>query len=318
MNQSEELFYDFLTKSDEQKQEFITFRNRYDYYFKMNDVDAAPLLNNKYKTYSLFKDLFKRDVVLLKDENDYEKFSSFVKKHPEFVVKPSSLGLTIGVYKESIDGKGDLKALFKKILDKASKAKRDNAWGDSWVNDQDCSVVLEEVIEQDGSLADIHPGSINGVRVSTVFGVDEKPAIFYPWFKIGAYGKFITAEAFGSLMAGIDPKTGVVDTPGIDESGVIYEVHPDTQVKIEGYKIPRWQELVDICSGLSIEMHKSGIDYVGWDMALTRDGWSIIEGNFDGEFLGQLVYHRGIRRELESLIGWKPKKEFWWERQPQS
>ena len=55
-----------------------------------------------------------------------------------------------------------------------------------------------------------------------------------------------------------------------------------------------------------------GIRYVGWDKAHTKAGWSILEGDFEGEFGVQFVFKIGLKSELEHLIGWKPNVEFWW------
>lgn len=312
-SQVEEIFYEFLNKTDAEKREYITSRDRYDYYYKMNDINASYILNNKYETYLKFKEYFKRDVIQLKDESDYDVFCGFVKKHPEFIVKPSSLALTIGVYKENVANHGSLRELFDNILKQGARSKEHHTWEDSWSSDKDLSVVLEELIDQDDSLSTIHPGSVNGLRLTTIYGKDGSIVNFYPWFKIGNHGKFITAETFGSLMAGVNTETGIVDTDGADEAGKHYEYHPYTGVKIKGYVIPRWDECVAMVTELAQSLHDDGIDHCGWDMALTKDGWCVMEGNYDAEFLGQLVYKKGIKKELEDIIGWKPNKEFWWE-----
>jgi len=46
-------------------------------------------------------------------------------------------------------------------------------------------------------------------------------------------------------------------------------------------------------------------------MVLTPNGWCVMEANPEGEFLGQLYHKRGMKKEFEKIIGWKPEKEFW-------
>ena len=41
--------------------------------------------------------------------------------------------------------------------------------------------------------------------------------------------------------------------------------------------------------------------YVGFDFALTPDGWVVIEGNW-GNFPHQVCVHHGIKKEFESLM----------------
>ena len=52
--------------------------------------------------------------------------------------------------------------------------------------------------------------------------------------------------------------------------------------------------------------------YVGWDLVLTPQGWCVMEGNYSGEFIFQMINGRGYKKEFEELIGWKYEKEFWW------
>ena len=43
--------------------------------------------------------------------------------------------------------------------------------------------------------------------------------------------------------------------------------------------------------------------YIGWDFALTPDGWEPVEAN-RGEFVAQQVtLQRGLRREFETACG---------------
>jgi len=39
-----------------------------------------------------------------------------------------------------------------------------------------------------------------------------------------------------------------------------------------------------------------------------------VEGNENGDLGGaQLVFHRGLLKEFQQVIGWKSEKEYWWE-----
>jgi len=103
-----------------------------------------------------------------------------------------------------------------------------------------------------------------------------------------------------------------VNTNAFSETEDIYEYHPSTNVKIEGFEIPKWKELVEITD--KIGRHFPNIRYIGWDMVLSKKGWCIMEGNFAGECMWQLMYGRGMRKEMEELIGWKmDDSKFWWE-----
>jgi len=172
-------------------------------------------------------------------------------------------------------------------------------------------MVLEELINQDESLAVLHKDSVNGIRATAVRGKDGKIHIFHPWIKAGINGTFVASAALDGFDAEIDDKTGVVITDGYQESGNVYKVHPDSGITIKGMQIPKWNELIEFVDELMNEMSEYG--YIGWDLVLTPDGWCVMEGNYSGEFTFQLINGRGYRKEFEELIGWKYEKDFWWE-----
>lgn len=300
----EEFYYDFLSKTHKEKSEYITFRLREKYCGYLNQGGDRDLFVDKYRTYQRFKKYYLRDVIQIKSDEDYPVFEAFVKKHPSFVVKPKDMAFGVGVYLVKENDYSDLKELFEHIRDSGRKNHKEVVWAK---NDY---IVLEEIIEQDERFAVFHPESVNGIRLTTIKKGD-KVEIFYPWFKVGANHNFVTSAVFGTMDAGIDSKTGEVVTAGFKENGESYEYHPNTGVRIVGFKIPKWDELVEIGTNLALSLEK--INYVGWDFVLTPKGWCIMEANYDGDFMGQLFHCKGQKKELEELIGWKFKKDFWWQ-----
>ncbi len=172
-------------------------------------------------------------------------------------------------------------------------------------------MVIEELIIQDESLAALHRESVNCIRVTAVRGKNGKITIYHPWIKAGIGGSFVATAAQEGFVAEIDPGTGVVITDGYQETGDIYEVHPDTGIRIKGFQIPRWNELCDFVEEIMKKM--PGYGYIGWDLVLTPNGWCVMEGNYSGEFMYQLINGHGYKRDFEELIGWKYDKDFWWE-----
>ena len=43
------------------------------------------------------------------------------------------------------------------------------------------------------------------------------------------------------------------------------------------------------------------VRYVGWDVALTPNGWVMIEGNDKGQFVWQVADRKGFRDEFDSI-----------------
>ncbi len=305
-NIAEEFYYHLAEKDHDIKSQYINCKNRARYIDHLNKREDACLLNEKYKAYEILRPYYMRDVIQISGEQDFDAFATFVKKHPKFVAKPSSLGLAIGVHIVDASDCNDIRQLFLQLLSEGVNIRRMHAWGGG-TN----SVVLEELIEQVDAMATLHPQSCNTVRVTTL-RIDGKINIYRPWFKIGAHGNFVTSAAQGSLCAGIDVRTGIVDTDGFDEHGIKFKYHPQTNIRICGFKIPEWDSLLK--AAMEISKYFPSINYIGWDFALTPQGWCIMEGNYAGEFIWQLIYEHGMKQEFENTIKWKPLETFWWEK----
>ncbi len=298
--------FDLLHKTHEQANNYVTIHKKKFYRDYLNDPKDFNLLNDKYLAYELFKDYYKRDVICLQNESDYPVFLSFASKHKSFVVKPRSLMQGHGVYLASVEGMdaSSLRSFFNNLLDQGKE------YTQIYQDYHDSALVLEEVIKQDPSTEIIHPASVNGVRITTV-RVGTEVYIYKPWFKLGRGGQFIASSVYHTYDAGIDAETGIVNTPGATEIREYHVVHPDTGISIVGFKIPRWNEAITMAKQLAMKLDT--MRFVGWDFALTPDGWCVMEGNPNGAFMWQLFQDKGDQAEFEALINWKLQKEFWWE-----
>ena len=300
----EEFYYHFYSKTHAEKSEYLTFRLREKYCGYLNQGGDRDLFVDKYRTYQKFKKYYLRDVIQIKNDEDYPIFETFVKKHSSFVVKPKDMAFGVGVYLVRENDYSDYRELFESIRNSGRKNQKEVVWAK---NDY---IVLEEVIEQVEAFAQFHPESVNGIRVTTI-RMGDKVVLYHPWFKVGANHNFVTSAVYGTMDAGINPKTGIIETFAYKENGECYESHPNTGVRMKGFQIPKWDELVKIATEVALSL--DNIRYVGWDFVLTPKGWCIMEGNYDGDFMGQLFYQKGLKKDLEELIGWKYEKDFWWQ-----
>lgn len=304
-NVSEEFYYNFLSKTYEEKNEFLTMRNRSLYINHLNNKEDAHLLDNKYEAYQFLKPYYMRDVIEIKEEKDFDTFLSFVDKHPTFIAKPSAAALSVGVHQVNIDDYANPKDAFNQLLKEGSECEKKYNF---------CklpSMVLEELIIQSPEIGVLHPASINCVRCNTI-RINNDTHIFYPCIKIGINGEFITSGALGCIIATIDSKTGIINTDGRTETLQSFEYHPNTHIKIKGFQIPEWEQMLNVAKEAASKFER--VRFIGWDMVYSTKGWCIMEGNFAGEFVsGQMPSQRGLKKEFEQLIGWKPNQQFWWE-----
>ena len=167
-------------------------------------------------------------------------------------------------------------------------------------NENDGMWMFEEIIEQDPLMASWHPSSVNTIRIPSIM-TKTGPVVILPLFRTGINGNLVdNCHNNGGLMSVPDEKTGIIVSDGYDIFTNAIKAHPNSGIIFKGYQIPKWQELLDTAA----EVHRSlpsKHKYVGFDFALTADGWVLVEGNW-GNFPHQVCVERGIRKEFEKLM----------------
>jgi hypothetical protein len=72
--------------------------------------------------------------------------------------------------------------------------------------------------------------------------------------------------------------------------------HPNSGVVFDGFQIPYFREAVELVSQL--HRHLRGVHSIGWDVAITPTGPTIIEGNDDWEGGIPMVLERDFRERF--------------------
>ncbi len=260
---------------------FITDKLRYVYCEILNPKDNIHLFDNKHETYNLFKKYYGREVLLISDENDFEKFCDFIKRNPTFIKKPVTSAKGIGVEVLNVNKyESDVK-LFEYLMPKGP-------------------FLLEQKVSNHHKIKHIYPNALNTIRIPTV-RTGKGTEIFACGIRFGRGGNVVDNVGSGGIVAVIDNDSGIVETPGFDKKGNKHLVHPDTDELIIGFKVPMWESAKKLAKELSEVVPSNR--YVGWDLALTENGWIMLEGNARGEFYGRQFPDRiGKKDWLESLI----------------
>ena len=287
----EYFLFGFEGQDAEYRKSFITEGIRMSFYPRMNDPKNTDMLENKYRTYKKFIDMFKRDIICIRKkdqftEEAYASFIEFTNKHPRYIVKPIYAAFGKGVHFDEIKNYSDPH--------------------DAWNEYHETGAVIEEPIEQGEGMAVIHPQSVNTLRVPTavIKGENGEPIVtlFNPTLRVGMGESIIDNFSAGGISALIDPESGKIFTDGADKKGHRFECHPDTGVKFKGFQIPDWEEAKAIVSKAALMV--PGNHYCGWDLAYTKNrGWCMVEANCTAQMSGmQLVTKTGRRAQLEDLI----------------
>ena len=241
---------------------------------KYNDPEYMKIFNDKIKFNERFNKYLKRDWLELTGNNKKE-FAKFCEKHPKFVAKPT---------KESC-GKGV------EIIDSTDKKIYD-LYNELYNNKQ---ILVEEIAVQCKKISDLHPDSINTLRVVTLKGM-----VVTALLRIGNNHNNVDNFNHEGLCVPIDIEDGIVKYQAIDKKGNLYDKHPITKKEIVGFKVPKWNEVKKICEQAALEIPQVG--YIGWDVCVTKDDICFIEAN---EFPGHDLY--GLPPHRTNNIGLLPK-----------
>jgi len=150
-----------------------------------------------------------------------------------------------------------------------------------FLNDGD---IVCEYIEQARYASKIFAQSTNTIRILTAFDYDfGEPFIAIAIHRFGTKrSKPVDNWGNGGLSAMIDGQTGVIGAAVAKPTSSNlewFDQHPETGMVISGVTIPGWS---NICSSiLKLAKRLPVVPYVGWDIAVTENGFgfSIIEGN---------------------------------------
>jgi len=278
----EYFLFHFESLSHRGRLAFVTDYEREEVCGRLLTPELYQLFANKYNTYVRFREFYRREAIKLDSDTDPAEFRRFSDAHPRCIVKPleDSCGRGVFIYDRSADEKTP-----ETLLDEL----RPNPY------------IAEEVIVQAEPLARLHPGSVNTVRCAT-FMTDAGPEILFTFLRIGQGGSVVDNAGAGGLVASVDAESGVVETKARTEDGRAVLFHPDSGCQLIGMQVPRWDELRAL--GLKLAELIPEQKFISWDLALTDEGWVIVEGNCTGQFVcPQLTRLEGLRSRLHPYFG---------------
>ena len=231
---------------------------------KYNDKTKSYIFEDKSIFNTTYDKYLNRDWINI--NHNLNSFKKFIKNKKEIIVKPLSLSCGKGIEKIEVSDY-DPKDLYYYLC----KTKR---------------YLVEDIAVQNKDISNIYPESINTIRVVTL---DKHIAAAF--IRFGNNGNVVDNFNHDGLVTTINIDTGIVEYPAIDKKGNVYELHPYTNKKIVGLKIPMWNKVKKLCTEVCNITPEVG--YIGWDICIGTKEPFIIEGNdFPGHDLYQLPVHR--------------------------
>ena len=252
---------------------------------RMNDKAYWHFFDDKTQFNTLFKEYIPRKWLLITDDTTLEALSALTEGQTQLIGKPLEGSSGQGILKFTEADWAEGPAMFKALLLEKNIG------------------ILEEIVMQHPEMSKLCPTSVNTCRIATLLG-DKQQGIVYAFLRIGN-GKVMDNVDCGGMAARIDLDSGKLLTVGADKQGNTYTNHPITGTPIVGFTIPYWEEAKAMC--LEAAQKVPQMRFVAWDVAITPDGPTFIEGNsFPSHAVPQFAAHYpdgiGILPEFRKFI----------------
>lgn len=280
---SDYFMFDFYSKKPSQRRDYVCTTEYKTYFKKLKESITENVFKDKYLAYQTLKDYYKRESIKIEGFEDYPQYLQYVSTHSEFLLKALEGSLGQGISKVIVNPEMDKKKLFFEIL-------------------QNSPCVLEDYIIQCDELAAFNSHSVNTVRFAMYTHDDGSITDIYAMFRTGVGDTIIDNASMGGIACAVDTETGIVISDGYTKTcGEHFIEHPESHIKYKGFQIPRWDELKQTCYEASKLVPQ--FKMVGWDMALTDDGWVVIEANSRPNINTiQMCLGHGLRDKIEKTV----------------
>lgn len=272
-------------KSDIERRSFVSDSDIVLYVDRLNEPRNHRFFTNKALAATTFANFFQREYCECKSANDAETLAHFLIRHKKVIVKPIASCAGIGIKLVELSDERSASEVARELINEYCASKYSGA-------------IIEELIVQDERMAALHPESVNTVRITTI-RLNDRTVIFHPNLRIGRGDSVVDNAGAGGILAPVDSETGRVIAAG-DKNGFFYKTHPETGVQLEGFEVPCWQEAVEFVGKLAQVVPSNRC--TGWDIALSKTGWVLVEANSRGQWGGQIVLQQGFRDEIESYL----------------
>lgn len=156
-------------------------------------------------------------------------------------------------------------------------------------------LVVQPRVATHPGLADLALNALPTVRVVTMLDETGRPEVVSATFRFASVPEAeVDNMKAGGLIAGVDLARGALGPACRGYGGGDHGVHPATGAAVTGRVLPDWPATMALAACAHAEAFA---DYVliGWDIAMTPDGPTLIEGNGKP---GVLMPQRAARRGL--------------------
>lgn len=265
---SDFLNYELYNKSKKELMEYVSIKDQDKFYEIVSPSKYKSEFSYKPNFLKGFKKYISRDFFV---DEEIDELKKFLEKHESFMIKPyDGLGghKVDKLYSKDIK---DIEEFYEKL-----KSER---------------LFLEEYVVQHKEISKICDKSVNTIRIMT-FGYNGKSEILFAAMRFGNGEASVDNFHQGGMGVLVDVETGKLVGKAFNKNLDYFEEHPKSHVKFDGFQIPNWDKIKKLVLDAALESEH--IHAVGWDVAVTEDGATFIEGNRRAGYdLPQVLSRRG-------------------------
>lgn len=160
--------------------------------------------------------------------------------------------------------------------------------------------IIEQEIQQHPQMI-FGNKSVNTLRINTLLDSNGEVHFFKPVLRAGVGDAVVDNYNAGGVEYAVDLNTGVITMPGYFGGKMTEVYHPGTDIKMVGYQIPLWAEVLENVAEAARQIPQNR--YVGWDVAITPAGIELIEGNHNPgyvcmEYFGETGWYDKLKKYL--------------------
>jgi hypothetical protein len=275
-------YFRFFEKNPSERKKWVGTGYKYEYDLIMNPTSKRHILQNKLHFFDAYDPFIKHCMCRLEDIKQYNKKARKVLENPsgKIAIKDAlgQCGWNVEIIKTTEMGKEEL------ILYMQKKGFN----------------MAEEFIVQHKELNRLSPAGLNTVRIITQINKQDGVDFIGPTLRI-TINSAVDNMAMGNIAAPIDLSTGIIVGHGVyqDITKTPEKHHPVTNLKLIGFQVPYWSEVLDLCKKAAL--YNMSNKSIGWDVAITDKGPSLLEGNHNWcKLLWQIPIGEGLKKDLEN------------------
>lgn len=250
--------FEFHKKSSYERNRYLTIGRYYRFMKKFGYFNETT--HGKVAEYKSFADYIHRPWIVADKDTDPQLIKDFITKYEVVFAKPNLGDQGKGVMKITSDNNNEINEL----LEECKKG----------------AYVVEGAVENAPAIAAINPSSVNTVRAYTLLKRNGEPQILGIMLRVGKKGSHVDNWGSGGVGYDFDIETGVCVGYGRDKKNDPYVFHPDSNVQMVGFRLPDFEQLKQLIIEMTYKVPQAR--FVGWDIAITPNGYELIEMNCPG------------------------------------